>query len=293
MTVQGIWLPLVTPFRDGALDEASLRRMVRHYLGEPVDGFILAATTGEGLTIDEGDTERLVEVVATEIGGQRPVYLGVSGSDTRKVAKALAHTAAWPVDGYLIACPYYTRPSQEGLYRHFAALSAATERPILVYNIPYRTGVNMANDTLLRLTALPNIAGVKDCCADQQQSFDLIRAKPPEFSVMTGEDALFYAALTQGAEGGILASAHIATARFASVLNIFVSGDQQGALRAWRALADLPRLLFAEPSQAPIKHWLWRMGLIDSPEMRLPMTQVSDVLAARIDREVERSRMAA
>ncbi len=126
-------------------------------------------------------------------------YLGVSGSDTRKVAKALAHTAAWPVDGYLIACPYYTRPSQEGLYRHFATLADATERSILVYNIPYRTGVNMSNDTLLRLATLPNIAGVKDCCADQHQSFDLIRAKPPEFSVMTGEDALFYAALTQGA----------------------------------------------------------------------------------------------
>ncbi len=151
----------------------------------------------------------------------------------------------------------------------------------------------MSNDTLLRLAELPNVAGVKDCCADQQQSFDLIRAKPPEFSVMTGEDALFYAALTQGAEGGILASAHIDTGRFASVRNIFVSGDQPGALRAWRALADLPRLLFAEPSPAPIKHWLWRAGLIDSPEVRLPMTQVSDVLAARIDREVERSRMAA
>ena len=293
MTIQGIWLPLVTPFRDGALDEASLRRMVRHYLGQPVDGFILAATTGEGLTIDEEETERLVAIVAAEIGGQRPVYLGLSGSDTRKVAKALADSAAWPIVGYLIACPYYTRPSQEGLHRHFATLAAATERPILIYNIPYRTGVNMSNDTLLRLATLPNIAGVKDCCADQQQSFDLIRAKPPEFSVLTGEDALFYAALTQGAEGGILASAHIDTARFVSVRNILVSGDQAGALRAWRALADLPRLLFAEPSPAPIKHWLWRLGLIDSPEVRLPMTQVSDVLAARIDREVERSRMAA
>ena len=293
MTVQGIWLPLVTPFRDGALDEASLRRMVRHYLAQPLDGFILAATTGEGLTIDEQETERLVVIVAEEIGGRRPVYLGLSGSDNRKMAKALAHSARWPIDGTLIACPYYTRPSQEGLYRHFAALAGETARPILVYNIPYRTGVNMANDTLLRLAGLPNIEGVKDCCADPQQSFDLIRAKPPEFSVMTGEDALFYAALTQGAEGGILASAHIETACFAAVRNIFMGGHQQDALRAWRALADLPRLLFAEPSPAPIKHWLWRAGLIDSPEVRLPMTQVSDVLAARIDREVERLRLAA
>jgi 4-hydroxy-tetrahydrodipicolinate synthase len=293
MSIQGIWLPLVTPFRDGALDETSLRRMVRHYLGQPLDGFILAATTGEGLTIDEGETERLVETVASDVGTKRPIYLGLSGSDTRKLAKALAHTGRWPIDGYLIACPYYTRPSQEGLYCHFAALAGATERPVLVYNIPYRTGVNMANDTLLRLAALPNIVGVKDCCADAAQSFDLVSARPAAFSVLTGEDAGFYTALTLGADGGILASAHIDTARFASVRNIVMSGDQQGALRAWRSLADLPRLLFAEPSPAPIKHWLWRIGLIDSPEVRLPMTQVSDALAARIDAEIQRAKLAA
>jgi 4-hydroxy-tetrahydrodipicolinate synthase len=291
--VEGLWLPLVTPFRNGALDEASLRRMVRHYLGQPVDGFILAATTGEGLTIDEDETEQLASIVAAEVAGQRPIYLGVSGSDTHKVVKALVHSAAWPVDGYLIACPYYTRPSQEGLYRHFAALSGATARPILVYNIPYRTGVNITYDTLLRLAELPNITGVKDCCADAAQSFDLIRASPAGFSVMTGEDAWFYTALTLGAAGGVLASAHIDTARFAAIRTMLIAGDQAGALRAWRSLSDLPRLLFAEPSPAPIKHWLWRLGLIDSPEVRLPMTQVSDALASRIDAEVERARMAA
>jgi 4-hydroxy-tetrahydrodipicolinate synthase len=291
--IEGIWLPLVTPFRGGALDEASLRRMARHYLGQPIDGFILAATTGEGLTIDDEETERLVAIVTGDVAGKVPVFLGLSGSDTRKLGKALARTASWPVDGYLIACPYYTRPSQEGLYRHFAALAGETARPIMVYNIPYRTGVNMANDTLLRLAELPTIAGVKDCCADQSQSFDLIRAKPPGFSVMTGEDALFYAALTQGADGGILAAAHIDTARFAAVRDSLNAGDQPAALRAWRALADLPRLLFAEPSPAPIKHWLWRAGLIDSAEVRLPMTQVSDALAARIERAMEHSRLAA
>jgi 4-hydroxy-tetrahydrodipicolinate synthase len=292
--IQGIWLPLVTPLRDGELDEASLRRMARHYLSQPIDGLILAATTGEGLTLEDDETARLVDIVAAEVAGRIPVYLGVSGSYTRKVARTLEHTATWPVAGYLIACPYYTRPSQEGLFRHFAAVAGATGRPIVIYNIPYRTGVNLANETLLRLAELPNIVGVKDCCADQNQSFDLVRAKPDGFAVMTGEDALFYNALMQGAEGGILASAHIDTARFASVRNIFVSGDQQGALRAWRALVDLPRLLFAEPSPAPIKHWLWRAGLIDSPEVRLPMVPVSDILAARIAREMEqRARMAA
>src|SRR5262245_34659706 len=118
--IQGIWLPLVTPFRDGELDEMSLRRMARHYLDQPIDGLILAATTGEGLTFEDDETVRLVNIVAAEVAGRVPIYLGVSGSHTRKVAQALEETAASPIDGYLIACPYYTRPSQEGLYRHFA-----------------------------------------------------------------------------------------------------------------------------------------------------------------------------
>ena len=178
MRIEGLWLPLITPFHDGELDEPSLRRLAQHYLAQPVDGLILAATTGEGLTLDDDETARLVEIVAAEVARRIPIFLGVSGSFTRKVAATLAETAAWPVDGYLIACPYYTRPSQEGLYRHFAALADATQRPIIVYNIPYRTGVNLLNDTLLRLAALPNIVGVKDCCADQVQSFDLAAAKP-------------------------------------------------------------------------------------------------------------------
>ena len=285
--IEGLWLPLITPFRDGALDERSLRRLARHYLGQPVDGMILAATTGEGLTIDEDETERLTAIVATEAAGRIPVFLGLSGSDTRKVAKALAHTAPWPVDGYLIACPYYTRPSQAGLYHHFAALAGETARPIMIYNIPYRTGVNLANDTLLRLAELPNIVGVKDCCADQVQSFDLMRARPDGFAVMTGEDALLYAALTQGGDGAILASAHVETARFAAIRQMLLAGDHRAALQAWRGLVDVARLLFAEPSPAPIKHWLARAGLIDSPEVRAPMMPVSAALAARIEREMD------
>jgi 4-hydroxy-tetrahydrodipicolinate synthase len=286
-SLNGIWLPLITPFRDDRLDEVSLRRMIRHYAAAAVDGLILAATTGEGMTLDDAEIERLVQVTAVEletIGPRIPLYLGVSGSYTRRIARTLETTAHWPVDGYLIACPYYTRPSQDGLYRHFSALADATTRPILIYNIPYRTGVNLCNDTMLRLAERGNIVGVKDCCADATQSFDLLRARPPEFAVLTGEDALFYTALTQGADGGILASAHIQTRSFAAVRDMLLRGGQQAALAAWQQLVDLPRLLFAEPSPAPIKHWLWRSGLIDSPEVRLPMTQVSDALAASIDR---------
>ena len=290
-TPHGIWLPLITPFRDDKLDETSLRRLLRHYSAEPIDGLILGATTGEGLTLDETELERLVEVTRVElatIGRPLPVYLGLCGSDTREVARSLHGTANWPIDGYLIACPYYTRPSQEGLFRHFSFLAQSTSRPILIYNIPYRTGVNLGNETMLRLAEHGNIVGLKDCCADLAQSFDLMRFRPPGFAVLTGEDTLFYTALTLGADGAILASAHVQTAAFAAIQMQLLQGDQPGALAAWRTLIDLPRLLFAEPSPAPIKHFLWRLGLIDSPELRLPMTLVSDALAARIDREAAR-----
>lgn len=286
--LSGIWLPLVTPFRDGALDETSLGRMLRHYAAQPIEGMILAATTGEGMTLDDEETERLVRSAAAELQGRMPLILGLSGSDTRKLLKALDGAAGWPVDGYLVACPYYVRPSQEGLYRHFAALAGHTDRPIVIYNIPYRTGVNMTNETMLRLAALPHIAGVKDCCADPAQSFDLLRGRPETFAVLTGEDAQFHTALAQGAEGGILASAHVETARFAEVLRLMRAGDNAAALRVWRDLIDLVRLLFAEPNPAPIKHWLWRQGLLASPELRLPMTGVSAALAARLDAEMAR-----
>jgi len=290
----GIWLPLITPFHDGEIDDASVRRLIRHYAAEPIDGLILGATTGEGLTLDEDEIERLVDVSRIELNAidrSMPLYLGLCGSDTRKLVKALYRMATWPIDGYLIACPYYTRPSQEGLFQHFSKLAESSARPILIYNIPYRTGVNLGNETMLRLAEIANIAGVKDCSADAAQSFDLIRSRPPGFAVLTGEDALFYTALTQGADGGILASAHVETATFAAVLDLLRRGDQPRALETWRTLADLPRLLFAEPSPAPIKYWLWRVGLIDSAELRLPMTPVSDSLAARIDREIARMRL--
>jgi 4-hydroxy-tetrahydrodipicolinate synthase len=191
----GLWLPLITPFRDGALDEKSLRRLVKHYAAEPIDGFVLGATTGEGLTLDEAEVERLVAVAAVEIARSRrlPIFLGLSGSNTKQGIEVLARTATWPIDGYLITCPYYTRPSQQGLYRHFASLADSTARPILVYNIPYRTGVNLSNEVTLQLAEHRNIVGIKDCCADPIQSFELLRSRPKRFAVLTGEDTLFHA----------------------------------------------------------------------------------------------------
>ncbi len=290
--LSGLWLPLITPFLEGALDEASTRRLIAHYLEEPVDGLILAATTGEGLTLDDAEVERLVAVSAgmvAEMGRALPLYLGLSGSDTRKLLKALARTADWPIEGYLIACPYYSRPSQAGLFQHFDALAEGCDKPIVIYNIPYRTGVNLENETLLRLAKHRNIVGLKDCCADATQSFELLRDRPKDFAVLTGEDALYYSALVQGADGGILASGHVMTADFAGIRTRLLEGDQPAALRDWQRLSPIPRLLFSEPSPAAVKYWLWRSGLIASPEVRLPMTPATEALAQKIDREIAQS----
>jgi 4-hydroxy-tetrahydrodipicolinate synthase len=289
--LQGLWLPLITPFRSGAIDEFSLRRLARHYARLPVDGLILAATSGEGMTLEAGELQRLVMLTRAEMdeaGRYIPICLGLSGSHTSKLCDALDETAAWPIDGYLIASPYYSRPSQRGLLQHFSALAECASWPIVLYNIPYRSAVNLDNETLLELAVHPNIVGLKDCCADRAQSIDLLRRRPEGFRILTGEDAHFFEALGDGADGAILLSAHVETATFATVQALQKQGRHDAARQRWQSVCDLTRLLFMEPSPAPAKYWLSRIGLIDSAEVRLPMVEVSAELAALIDAEIER-----
>ncbi|MBI5320870.1 4-hydroxy-tetrahydrodipicolinate synthase [Bradyrhizobium sp.] len=289
--LRGLWLPLVTPFRNNELDETSLRRLVRHYAALPVDGLILAATSGEGMSLGMNELERLVAITRAEIsasGRYIPICLGLSGASTHKMFDALDETAAWPIDGYLIASPYYIRPSQRGLLRHFTALADHASWPLVLYNIPYRTAVGIDNDTLLKLAEHPNIAGMKDCGANREQSIELLRRRPAGFRVLTGEDAEYHNALVDGADGAILLSAHVETEAFAAVRTMLWEGNQEGAQAQWREVAELTRLLFTEPSPSPAKHWLWSSGLIDSPEVRLPMVEVSTELAATLDREIAR-----
>jgi len=158
----------------------------------------------------------------------------------------------------------------------------------VLYNIPYRSAVGLTNETLLALAEHPNIVGLKDCCADRAQSIELLRERPAAFRVLTGEDAQYHDALIDGADGAILLSAHVETAGFAKVWQELAAGNRDAALAAWQSVSELTRLLFAEPGPAPAKHWLWRTGLIDSPEVRSPMVAVSDALAARLDHDIAR-----
>jgi len=289
--LQGLWLPLVTPFKNGQLDGVSLRRLVAHYAGIPIDGFILGATTGEGMTLDIAELERIAALTRAEVSANgRPIaiYLGLSGSNTLKVCETLDETAAWPIDGYLISTPHYSRPAQRGVLQHFTVLADRAAHPLMIYNIPYRTGVNLGNEAMLQLARHSNIAGLKDCCAVRQQSVALLRQRPDGFAVLTGEDAQYFDALADGADGGILASAHLETETFATIRALLMAGNRDDAHELWQTVRILAELLFAEPSPAPLKHWLWRSGLIDSPEVRLPMVEVSAELARGLDREIER-----
>jgi 4-hydroxy-tetrahydrodipicolinate synthase len=237
------------------------------------------------------ELEWIVALTRAEMAGAKryiPICLGLSGSHTRKMCHTLDETAAWPIDGYLIASPYYSRPSQRGLIEHFTVLADHASWPIALYNIPYRASVNLEAETLLALARHPNIVGLKDCGANRALSVELLKRRPAGFRVLTGEDAEYFDAMTDGADGAILLSAHIETATFAAICKLFREGRADDARERWESVSALTRLLFAEPSPAPAKYWLARTGLIDSAEVRLPMVEVSRDLAARLDAEIAR-----
>jgi 4-hydroxy-tetrahydrodipicolinate synthase len=283
-SLSGIWVPVVTPFVDGVVDFASYEKLLEHYLAKGVAGLFPLGTTGESPTIDGDELEAIVDRTLGVVAGRVPVFVGVGGNATARVLETLRRLERYRFPGIVSVCPYYNRPSQDGMREHFTRIAEATDRDVLIYNIPYRTSVNLSNETLLRLAELPNVVGVKDSCGDLAQSLDLLRQRPPGFAVMTGDDAWLYTVLAHGADGGILASAHLATEEFLAVHERMTGNDHHGARAIWSRLQPLVALLFREPSPMPLKHCLWRLGLIASPECRLPLTRISRALADALDR---------
>ena len=287
--ISGVWVPLVTPFKDGQVDLESYRRLVEHYLARGVSGLFPLGTTGEAPTLDEEEADALVEATIETVADRVPVFVGIGGNATHKVIKTIGRLGRFQFPGIVSVCPYYNRPTQDGLLQHFTALSDATDRQILIYNIPYRTSVNLANDTLLRLSERPNIVGVKDSSGSIAQSLELLARKPPNFSVLTGEDALFFSMMCNGADGGILAAAHLATEQFVEIANLIRSNDHVAARTIWSPLQGFIARLFQEANPMPIKYCLWRQGLIRSPECRLPLSSISEGLARELDHSIERA----
>lgn len=282
-TIAGVWVPLITPFKDGRVDLPSYRRLIEHVLAKGVTGLFPLGTTGEAPTLDEDEADAIVAETVTAVAGRVPVFVGIGGNATHKIVRAIRRLEKHGFPGIVSVCPYYNRPSQDGLARHFEAIARATDRQILIYNIPYRTSVNLANDTLLDLAALPNIVGVKDSSGSLAQSLDLLARRPRGFSVLTGEDPMFFTMLCNGADGGILAASHVATERFVAVHKRIAANDLAGAQAEWAPIAALVPKLFREANPMPLKYVLWRQGLIASPECRLPLTTISPALAQELD----------
>jgi 4-hydroxy-tetrahydrodipicolinate synthase len=287
--ISGVWIPLVTPFRDGHVDLASYRHLIEHYLACGVAGFVPLGTTGEAPALDDDEADAVVDATVETVADRVPVFVGIGGNATHKVIRTIERLSRFGFAGIVSVCPYYNRPTQDGLLRHFTDLADATDRRILIYNVPYRTSVNLANDTLLRLAERRNIVGVKDSSGSIAQSLELLAMRPAGFSVLTGEDALYFTMMCNGADGGILAAAHLATQRFVEIDRLIAANDLVAARAVWASLRVLVPKLFAEANPMPIKHCLWRQGLIASPECRRPLSGISDALAQELDHRLETS----
>jgi 4-hydroxy-tetrahydrodipicolinate synthase len=284
--IGGVWVPLVTPFRDGRVDLTSYRRLIEHYVTQGVSGLFPLGTTGEAPTLDEAEFDAVVAETVDAAAGRVPVFVGIGGNATHKVIKTIRRVEKYGFAGIVSVCPYYNRPTQDGMRAHFTAVSEATGRDILIYNIPYRTSVNLENASVLRLAEFGNIVGIKDSAGSITQSLELLANRPSGFSVLTGEDHLFFPLLCSGADGGILASSHLATGRFVEIARLVAANDHQAARAIWTPLQPLIARLFAEANPMPLKHCLWRQGLIASPECRLPLTAISAGLREELDRWV-------
>jgi len=286
MKIEGVLVPLVTPFKDGKVDLKSYERMVNHYIEEGVSGIIPLATTGESPTILENEYEEVLSKTMEYSNNRVPIYVGLGGNHTSEVVKKLKVAKRYNVDGILSVAPYYSRPNQRGLYEHFKSISEATDLDIIIYNIPYRTGTNVENETIYKLAELRNIIGLKDCSANMKQTTDLLINQPKDFSILTGEDAYFYTTLMLGGQGGIMGSAHLRTKEFIEVYNLVKANNHQAALKKWQSLYNMIPLLFAEPNPTPLKYCLKKLGLIDSDEVRLPLVNITEELQNKLNSNI-------
>ncbi len=278
MKMQGVWLPIITPFINGEVDYKSYENLINYYINKGISGIIPLGTTGESPTIDDDEFIKIIEKTIQIVNSKIPIYVGVGGNYTKKVIKQLKTIEKLNFEGILSVSPYYSRPSQNGIYEHFKEISENTNKNIVIYNIPYRTGRNIENETIYKLSELKNIVGIKDSCGDVKQSMELIFNKPDNFSVLTGEDILYFVMLTMGGDGGILAAAHIETEKYVKIYSLIKENNHNEAKKYWKDLINIIPYLFIEPSPAPIKYILKNKNLILSNETRLPITDISDNL---------------
>ncbi len=271
----GLGTALVTPFtNDGSVDEPALRRLVRRQVAAGVDVLVPCGTTGESATLAADEQQRVIAVVLEEAGG-RVVLAGAGSNDTRQAVSKAKAAAALGAHGVLSVGPYYNKPTAEGYYRHFASVAEASSVPVVVYNVPGRTGSNIDCGTLLRLAEHPNVAAVKEASGHIAQVMELLRDRPQGFEVLSGDDATTLAYMALGAEGVISVASNEAPGPMAELVAACARGDFASGRRSHERLLRLMNLNFVESNPIPVKAGLALMGLC-AESYRLPLVPPSD-----------------
>jgi 4-hydroxy-tetrahydrodipicolinate synthase len=267
----GAGTALVTPFRkDGSLDEAAIRRLARRQIDAGIHFLSPCGTTGEAPTLSEEEKLRVVELVVAEASGRVPVLAGAGGYDTREVIHMARQMEKAGADGILSVTPYYNKPTPEGLYQHYKAVAESTSLPIVVYNVPGRTGVNVDVPTLVRLSELPKIVGVKEASGNVSQMCEICAAVRDDFIVLSGDDALTLPLMAVGGHGIISVASNEVPAEMAQMVEMAEKGDFRGARKLHTWLLPLMQINFVEANPGPVKAAMAEMGLLEE-SYRLPM----------------------
>ncbi|MDR1920217.1 MAG: 4-hydroxy-tetrahydrodipicolinate synthase [Candidatus Adiutrix sp.] len=272
---EGIVTALVTPFKNDEVDEEALRRHIRFQIEEGVQGIVPCGTTGESPTLSHDEHKRVISVAVDEAKGQVPVLAGAGSNSTREAVDFAVHAAKVGADGLLMVAPYYNKPTQEGLYQHYRAISETVNLPIVIYNIPGRCGVNILPDTMARLAEIPNIVGVKEATGDLNQMIRTIELCGPDFLVTSGDDGLTLPLLAVGGRGVISVASNLIPGPMAEMWRAWTSGDLAKTRAMFFRMLPLFRALFVETNPMPLKAALGLCGRMD-PYMRLPMCQPSE-----------------
>lgn len=287
LDIRGCGTALITPFqRDGSVDYDALRRLVRFQLQEGIHFLVPCGTTGETPTLEPDEYAGVVCLVLEEVRGRVPVVAGVSGNDTRKVAKQAREASALGVQGILSAAPYYNKPTQEGLYQHFKAVAEAIDLPLILYNVPGRTSSNIEPATVARLARISNIIGIKEASGSITQQMDLLNQVGPEFKVLSGDDAFTFPLMALGGVGVISVVSNEAPSLVSRLAQLLLEGRYEEARKLHFQLLPLIEANFIESNPIPVKAVLAMMGLIEEV-YRLPMVPMKPENRARLERVVE------
>ena len=280
--LQGSLVAIVTPMHeDGALDLDGFRRLIDWHVREGTDGIVVVGTTGESPTVDFEEHHLLIDTAVKHAARRIPIIAGTGANSTREAIDLAEHARKSGADMSLSVVPYYNKPSQEGLYRHFRAVAEAVDMPHIVYNVPGRTVADLQTDTTLRLAEIPNIVGIKDATANLERGADLLRRKPARFRVYSGDDGTGLALMLLGGDGVISVTANVAPRLMHEMCKAAVSGDSRAAREINNKLLGLHRHLFCEANPIPVKWAMRELGLI-AGGIRLPLTPLAEEFHNRV-----------